>query len=257
MKTTYLSIICVLVSSISSVKPCHADLPRESMFYNADLDNVAISAGYDDLARKVRSKNNYNDKDLLEADQGYMLLTYDLCPWLDVNGGIGQAKAKPASAISAAKVSENKLLWTIGMHANIWQGDIFEPEYFMSRCKLQSSLSFWSSDSSAYGYNLKWNETRADITFSVEIFSTGLGENTTESPYSLELFAGALYSVLYVDGSPTLADNYASVSPEMEEIEPTGLRTGVNLKVYHNLTVGWEARIFDEMTQTATISYHF
>ena len=152
--------MCLLVASMWPSLQARADLPRESMLFGADFDNLGLSLGYDNLSRKVQFKNNPADEDLLQADQGYILLTYDLCPWLDVNAGIGQSQIKPTSTTSSDNSSDGKALWTVGIHANIWQGDIYEPEYFMSRCKLHSSFGFWSNESSVDGYDLDWTETK-------------------------------------------------------------------------------------------------
>lgn len=233
-----------------------AELPRESLLYNADLRNLSVILGYDRQERLVRQEDLSSTEELLKSDSGFLMLEYDLNYWISVCLGVGETKAKPeiSRTVPGYETSEQKQMWAYGIHANIWQGDIFEPHYFMSRCRIQSSLTFWKHDTTLYDNDLNWDEMRADLTFSVESFVKGLGEDKTESPYSLVLYAGLLHSDLYLDVVPS---GGAGTRIEYEDSESTGLRAGLNLKLYHNLYVGYEVRVYEETSQSARLAYHF
>ncbi len=126
----------------------HADLPRESICYNADLDNLSIGVNFDREERLVSQSEAGTASGIFKADSIYAVLGYDVNSWFAVDAGLGQSEAKPDGIASSVDTSEAKTMFMLGCQANIWQGEIYEPDYLTSRCRIQTSLSFWKRDSS-------------------------------------------------------------------------------------------------------------
>lgn len=248
----------IFLISVTTTLYCHAELPRESILFGSDFDNLSVSAGYSHVKRNMHDRSNESVEGTFKADLGYLILTYDFSPWLSVGAGVGQSEALPQSGGGiAGKENDGKEMWTFGLQANLWQGDIYEPDYLTSRCRIQSSASFWTHDSTVYGTSVNWDELRADLLFSVESFVTGLGEDTTESPYSLIVYGGLVYSKLYLDSAISLTSSARTAETKYGQDQSTGFAAGLVLKLHNNLWLGWEARIFEEVTQSASLTYHF
>lgn len=254
IKNTFLRASLFAIYSIAIINSVCADLPRESLFYDADLENVSVTLGFDREERLIRQTLGGSATEMFKADSGYVVLGYDVNPWMMVSVGAGQSKIKPDSDRSSLDDNDQKGMWMMGLQANIWQTDIFEPDYLTSRCRLQSSFSFWKRDSTVYGNSVSWDEVRADFLFSIESFVSGLGEDKSETPYSLILFAGAVYSSYSLEGATDI-----SYSPDVtfEELESTGLIAGAKFKLHHKLWLGYEARVYEETSHSASLTYHF
>lgn len=257
MKThkQFLGRVFFAVVLLSFVLSSHADLPRESICYNADLDDLSIGVNFDREERLLTQSGSGPLSGIFNADSIYAVVGYDVNPWFSVSGGLGQSEAKPEATGSSADPSEEKTMFMLGAQANIWQGMIFEPDYLTSRCRIQASFSFWKRDSSVYEMPVNWDEVRADLLFSIESFVTGLGEDKTETPYSLILVGGVVYSSMSLDGTLT------GITPNQQltftEEEATGFMAGAKLMIHHNLSLGYEARIYEEISHTASVTYHF
>ncbi len=243
----FVLVVMVLCGSV------HAELPRESIFYNTDLENLSIGLGFDREERLLRQVGG-STMGVFKADSGYAIVGYDLNPWLSVEAALGQSEAKSDSSGSDDQ-SDEKEMWMLGMQFNIWQGDIFEPAYLTSRCRVQSSISLWKRGAVEYGNDINWDEFRADLVFSIESFVRGLGEDKSETPYSLTVLAGVVHSSFTFDG--VLAGTAAGVDSTFDEDESMGLLAGVRLKLHHNLWLEYEARVYEETSHTANLMYHF
>jgi hypothetical protein len=188
----------------------------------------------------------------LEARQAYGFISYDILPWLSVNAGAGQAELKPVPTDGYEDAED---LWTVGAGLNLWEYDIKDPSFMACRLRVQAQLSYWDQDAEIAEQHTEWEEWRFATTVSAEFFTGPFGGDTTLHPYSIVFFVGPLLSEIDFEScavlSPTLPDN------SLHEDRTVGVLGGVDVKLAHNLSFGWEARAFEDVSHSFNVAFHF
>lgn len=251
----YLAIFVLVESCLVLRAPgAEATWPSESIFHSENLSRLGIGAVYDEHLREVQDIG-FN-KGMLEARSLYGLISLDVLPWLTLNGGAGQTEMKEPDNTG---YQDGKSMWTAGAKASFWQHDLVDPVFLSCRCRLQAMGSYFSHDDTLYDKEFYWEEWRGALLVSAEFFVRDFGRDKTVYPYSTVFFVGPAFSDLEVEAwyLPGTTTAQAVAGREAEESRQYGAMLGFDLKLAHNLDVGWQGRIFDHTANNVSLTFHF
>ncbi len=258
MRKSFRSVFCFAFVIAIAVLPATAqwaDSPEHSLTTSDDLSCLGLSITGEDGDREISDSTGLVQD--MELRNYYALVSCDILPWLSINLGGGQSELR---LNVANEHSDGDTLFTTGVRANLWDYEVKDPSFFVSRLQMHLNLSYWDSEADMpnNGGTIEWNEKRAELIFSAERFVIHPGTDHTVYPYSLLLFAGPVYSNLDIDASKSLSGNNGNtLTSSIDEEEELGLIAGGDLFISFNLSLGYEARIFSSALHKVTLAYHF
>ncbi|NCC51241.1 MAG: hypothetical protein EOM20_08505 [Spartobacteria bacterium] len=162
-----------------------------SLLYSEDLSEWSFGLDALFINRKITDDND--NPNTVKATAYSASVGYDVQPWLTVYGRIGQGEARVDEMDKDADGDWNMGL---GLHANLWQVDIFDPEYLAGTLSLKGLLEYSNFKSGGSNTEIKWDEVYVSLLLSYRILSV---ENLFLFPNSLILSLGPSYS--YMKGS--------------------------------------------------------
>ncbi len=224
---------CVAVSVAFAAEP---GAPRGSLYRAEDLGLISISGNY-----------AYQDRDvgtswMLESQSAYAVLSVDAYyDWITLSIGGGSTHVKPGPR---EHYDDWGSLWMTGLKLGLWEYDVKDPTYLLSRTRIQGSASYWNHNAQILDKDVKWDEWRAAMLFSAEFFSANLGADKTLYPFATVLTIGPLYSMLDGDSRGSLPGS-PMAAYDFDKQTDWGLQIGIDVYLSHNFSFGWEARTFD------------
>lgn len=231
-----------------------ADSPEDSLFTVENLDWLSLSVSIEDVERELIGSDIANQN--METRNAYLLVSGDILRWLTVNAGAGYSEI---SRMDEDDYFDAENLWTLGIRANLLDHEIKSPSFMVSRLQIYATASYWDMTEADFdGGSIGYNEKRAALIFSAERFVVHPGSDHSIYPYSLVFFIGPVYSDLEFDGSGVVPVGTSTTSvSSLDGEKELGLIGGLDLFISHNLSLGWEARVFSEMTHKVKLAYHF
>ena len=247
---TILFVGLVIIASPSSGL-CQADAPNSSMFYPKNLNNISLAIGLDDQQRELKMPGDAPAA-LLDAEHIYGVLSCDLAPWITASVGAGSTKLNADQSTGQTDNDKRRGMWMVGITSGLWGRTIYDPDFMACHTRISAGLSHWSHDARIGDATAEWEELRATLLFSAEVFARDFGEDETMSPYSIIFSLGGIYSDISMD-----VDTVGQPSVSLSDSDGQGFIGGVTIKMAHNFSLGWEARVFEKTTNSARLAYHF
>jgi hypothetical protein len=228
------------------------DTPNSSLFYPTNLDNISFTIGFEDQQRELRLDTDPGTVTLMDAEHMYGMLSCDLAPWITASAGLGNTKVNGDDDIGQQDSDKRREMWTVGVTAGLWGRTIFDPDFMACHTRVQAGLSHWSHNAKISDESIQWDELRASLILSTEVFAKEFGEDETMYPYSITFSIGGVYSDIAMDVE---APDQSIV--KLRENDSQGFVAGIGLKIAHNLSLGWEARVFEKTSNSIKLAYHF
>jgi len=165
---------------------------ENSLLYSEDLTEWSFGADVLLISRKIESDED-NGPGKVTARSYSASIGYDVRPWLTFFACLGQGEAK---VDGMEKYADGDWNTALGLHANLWQVDIFDPAYLAGSLSLKTSLQYSYFKSGGSDTDVKWDEIYVAAIFSYQLMAV---ENLFLLPNSLVLSLGPSYS--YMKGS--------------------------------------------------------
>ena len=245
---------CILFALTCQGAGRGASSPDTSWARSEGLPRLSIEAAFEKEERDLRFEG-VPESVVFKMRDAYVLAGLDLAPFLTIQGGGGGTEVEPGA--DAGGYGDSDSLWTVGATLNVWETPVETPPYLAHVLRLQATYSYWDYEAEVWGYDMSWNETRAAVLFSAEFFRDD-PEPVYAAPVSAVLSFGPVYSAL--DGDLNVPAEFFPGSGgvlDFEEDEDIGFLVGFDINLAPNLSLGYEARIFDETAHTIRGAFHF
>ena len=231
-----------------------ADWPSGSLTHADDIGFIAVGVDFEEQKRDLHDDTHSNA--ILRSRAVYGMLNLDLLNWFTIMGGAGQIEVKPHKYHD---YEDPGLIWTAGARAVLWDHNVAHPPFLANRLRLDGAVSYWESESEYFGYDMEWEELRAALVFSAEMFVQERGQRTDVYPYSVVFSVGAVYSEIEGEAETGLSGfaEHLGTPVEFEGAEDVGGLLGVDIYISHNWSLSGEARLFQNTTLTVGSAFHF
>lgn len=254
LRVAVVSALLLLTASERAAIGRGADWPTRSLTSAEDIGFLSVGLEFEEKKRDVHDDTHSNA--ILRSRAVYALLSCDLWSWLTLTGGAGQIEAKPHKYHD---YEDSGLLWTAGARTVLWDHYVMDPHFLAHRLRLDAEITYWEYESEYFGYDLEWEEIRATLIFSAEVYVEDRGMNRDVYPYSVVFSAGAVYSELEGEAGIPLS-GFASAggdTVDFEGAEDVGGLLGVDIYISHNWSISGQARLFKNTTLTVGSAFHF
>jgi len=247
-------VLTVLMSAVVVASGAGAHAPRRSATESEGLDRLAIGVAFDKESRGLVARDaayGLDEERVLEARHYYGFASLELLPWMTVESGAGATEVKP---FPTAGYGDREFMWMAGARASFWQYAIEAPEIARCMLSIDGSFSYWEHEGDDEVWPIEWNEQRADLRLCAEFPVDSLRLDRSDYPYSAIFFAGPVYSDIDADLDDGLG---GAASETMDEDRKTGIAFGVSVMIAPTLSVGYEARTFDETSHNINAAIRF
>ena len=217
-------------------------IARDSLFVSETLDWLSIGFNYEDGKRSIKSDSFGSYQAKIQSYAAY--LGVDALEWLTLFATVGSSKAQLSS--SQIELGDTGTKWSLGITANLWHHDIQDPDALSGRLAIKTTFEFSkyaTTDTSGDG---NWS----DVTFSVPVsyeISRDAPQNDTSDIFGIMIYAGPAVSM--ISGSLP--------SDSFSQDQSFGGMGGLDLYLFHNLSIGVYVEYFDDYNVGFNMRFHF
>lgn len=217
-------------------------ISRDSLFVSETLDWLSIGFNYEDGKRSIKSDEYGAFQADCQSYAGY--IGVDAQEWLTFFATFGSAKAQLSSIQS--EIGDTGSKWSFGVSANIWHHDVQDPDVIAGRLAIKTTLEYskYASPSSIGEGN--WSEISFAIPVSYEI-SRDAPQTDTSDIFGIMIYAGPAVSL--ISGS---VSGYS-----FNQDQSFGGIGGLDLYLFHNLSIGVYVEYFDDYNIGYNMRFHF
>ena len=228
-----------------------ADSPRESLWKDPSLGRLSVGTAWEKERRELAGPGF--EGSFLETRGWYLHAGLDVLPWLAVYGGGGQHEAKSAPLLGYGDYEGR---WMGGVRADVWERHVESPDFLDSIWRIQAAYHYADNSASFETAEMDWAESRASVTLRTEFIVRPAAAGDKVVPYSAVLSAGPVLS--QIDGTRRdIEGGERRPGVDFEEDSDLGLLLGLDVRLAQNVSVDWQARLFEDDTHTVGVVYHF
>ncbi len=237
----------LLTAAVSWSATMTASDGRETLIRQNTLDPFSVGLQFDAVKRDLKFENGRTAR--LDAYVYSAIASYEFLDRVTLFGTLGGCQAKVGNA---DKRGSDKVKWSGGLHVNVWQIDIEDPEFMAGRCSIRALGEYGQFRSgNPEQQSVEWSDWFGTLTLNYEIFTTKPGD-IGRYPYSLALAVGPAVSKIsgHVDSHGARDD--------FDESHRYGIAGSVVVFAAHNLSLGGHLQYyFDAVTAGGSIVYSF
>lgn len=217
-------------------------ISRDSLFVSETLDWFSIGFNYEDGKRSIKSDTYGSYQAAFMSYAAY--LGIDAQEWLTIFATFGTSKAQLTS--TQTEMGDTGSKWSFGITANIWHHDVQDPDAIAGRLAIKTTLEYSKYASPSGIGDGNWSEITCSLPVSYEI-SRDAPQNDTSDIFGIMLYAGPAFSLV----SGSITDN------SFEQDQSFGGIGGLDLYLFHNLSLGVYVEYFDDYNIGYNMRFHF
>ena len=246
----YKCLVTFLVLAFCSSSLSAATLPgsigRQSLLHSDSLAKFSIGCDYENIHRRIQPVNTSAEREI-EANAYCTYMGYDVLPWFTIFTTTGATEAKVENM---TEFDEMEAKWSAGLSLYLWNFDVVYPKFIAGRLSLRSMVEYAAYEAEMKNDDLSWNDASAALSFGYELFENTLNMDP-DSLVSVKFWAGPVVSL--IDGTYDIG----GTKTDFDETRTIGVAGGVDLYLAPNLSLNGHAEMFDELTLTGGLRYHF
>ena len=229
-------VLSVVVSSVSAGTLGIASTPRGDLATVPDLSRLSIGGSYQNMKREVHNDDGISP---IEVEQGLAHIGLDVLDWLTLHGSVGEARLDPK--LQEWSPDDWDLVWGVGMNARLLTHPIESPDMLVGKCSLEMGAQY-SQYEAGRAKIADWEEWLLSAVLRYEMTASGDAVESLGIPHSTVIAVGPLWSELGGD---------------FDSHQKWGLTAGVTGYITSHIGLGWNVQVFEKVTHTFHVGYHF